>query len=94
MAFNPDKCEIIRITNKKKPNFFNYTLHGISLNETDSPKYLGVNISRDLSWARHINQITMKTNNSLNFIKGNIQTNNPKLKSQHTICGLCMGHLA
>ena len=80
MAFNPDKCEVIRITNKKKPNLFNYTLHGISLKETDAAKYLGVNISRDLSWAKHINQITMKTNNSFNFIKRNIQTNNAKLK--------------
>ena len=80
MAFNPDKCEVIRITNKKKPNLFNYTLHGINLKETDSAKYLGVNISRDLSWSRHINQITMKANNSLNFIKRNIQTNNAKLK--------------
>ena len=80
MAFNPDKCEVIRITNKKKPTLFNYTLHGVGLKETDSAKYLGVNISRDLSWAKHINQITMKTNNSLKFIKRNIQTNNPKLK--------------
>ena len=31
MAFNPDKCGVIRITNKKKHNLFNYTLHGISL---------------------------------------------------------------
>ena len=59
---------------------FNYTLHGVGLKETDSAKYLGVNISRDLSLAKHINQITMKTNNSLKFIKRNIQTNNPKLK--------------
>ena len=81
MAFNPDKFEVIRITNKKKPTrVFNYTLHGVGLKETDSAKYLGVNISRDLSWAKHINQITMKTNNSLKFIKRNIQTNNPKLK--------------
>ena len=80
MAFNPDKCKVIRITNKKKPTLFNYTLHGVGLKETDSAKYLGVNISRDLSWAKHINQITMKTNNSLKFIKRNIQTNNPKLK--------------
>ena len=80
MAFNPDKCEVIRITNKKKTTLFNYTLHGVGLKETDSAKYLGVNISRDLSWAKHINQITMKTNNSLKFIKRNIQTNNPKLK--------------
>ena len=80
MVFNPDKCEVIRITNKKKPTLFNYTLHGVSLKETDSAKYLGVSISRDLSWAKHINQITMKTNYSFKFIKRNIQTNNPKLK--------------
>ena len=80
MAFNPDKCEVIRITNKKNPLPFNYTLHGVNLKETDSAKYLGVNITRDLSWAKHINQITTKTNNSLRFIKRNIQTNNPKLK--------------
>ena len=36
MAFNPDKCEVIRITNKKTPTLFNYTLHGVSLKETDS----------------------------------------------------------
>ena len=80
MAFNPDKCEVIRITNKKKPTLFKYTLHGISLKETDSAKYLGVTIAKDLSWSKHINQITTKANNSLNFIKRNIQTNNPKLK--------------
>ena len=79
MAFNFDKCEVIRIPNKKK-KLFNYTLHGISLNETDSAKTWGVNISRDLSWAKHSNQITMITNNSLKVIKRNIQTNNPKLK--------------
>ena len=77
MVFNPDKCEVIRITNKKKTTLFNYTLHGVGLKETDSAKYLGVNISRDLSWAKHINQITIKTNNSLKFIKRNFQTNNP-----------------
>ena len=64
----------------KKPTLFNYTLHGVGRKETDSAKYLGVNISRDLSWAKHINQITMKNNNSLKFIKRNIQTNNPRLK--------------
>ena len=80
MSFNPDKCEVIRVTNKKKPTIYKYMLHGVSLKETDSAKYLGVNISRDLSWGKHIDQITTKTNNSLNFIKRNIRTNNVKLK--------------
>ena len=28
MAFNPDKCDLIRITNEKTTTLFNYTLHG------------------------------------------------------------------
>ena len=55
-------------------------LHGVRLKETDSAKYLGINISRDLSWGKHIDHITTKTNNSLNFIKRNIRTNNVRLK--------------
>ena len=78
MSSNPDKREVIRVANKKKPTIFKYMLHGVSLKETDSAKYLGVNTSRDLSWGKHIDQITTKTNNSLNFIKRNIRTNNVK----------------
>ena len=52
----------------------------VLVKETGSAKYLGVTITKDLSWCKHINQITIKANNSLNFIKRNIQTNNPKLK--------------
>ena len=36
MSFNPDKCEVIRVTNKKKPTIFKYMLHGVSLKETYS----------------------------------------------------------
>ena len=35
MAFNPNKCELIRITNKEKTILFNYILHGVGLKETD-----------------------------------------------------------
>ena len=76
----PPKCEVIRVTNKKKPTVYKYMLHGIRLKETDSAKYLGINISRDLSWGKNIDHITTKTNNSLNFIKRNIRTNNVRLK--------------
>ena len=80
MAFNPDKCEVIRITKKKTPILHDYKLHGLTLQSTKNVKYLGANISDDLSWTKHINQLTTKGNNTLKFIKRNIQTHNRKIK--------------
>jgi hypothetical protein len=40
MSFNPDKCEVIRITNKKKIIDAKYTIHGQVLHETNRAKYL------------------------------------------------------
>ena len=80
MEFNPDKCEILRISRKKYPVLFPYKLHGIELKTTEAAKYLGVTISKDLSWTNHINNITSKASNSLRFIKRNIKTSNKKVK--------------
>ena len=70
MAFNPEKYEVIRIT-----VLFDYKLHGITLQLTKNAKYLYIQISDDLAWSKYINQMTTKSNNTLKFIKGNIQTN-------------------
>ena len=80
MAFNPDKCEVIRITKKKNPIIFDYKLHGITLQSTKNTKYLGLTISDDLTWSKHIKQTAAKGNNTLKFIKRNIQTHNRKIK--------------
>ena len=41
---------------------------------------LNIWVSHDLSWTKHINQVTTKSNNTLKFNKRNIQTNSRKLK--------------
>jgi hypothetical protein len=46
MRFNPDKCEMLIATNKKSPVHSEYTIHGQVLNQTDSAKYLGLNIHK------------------------------------------------
>ena len=81
MEFNPDKCEVLRITRKKNPTIFNYTLHGKILKSADTAKYLGVTISKDLNWTHHINNTTSKAKNSLRFIQRNIKTQNKKIKT-------------
>ena len=39
MQFHPDKCQVLRITNKRKPIIFNYTLHDIVLVTVTPAKY-------------------------------------------------------
>ena len=73
MEFNPDKCEIIRITNgKKKKIVTNYSIHEHQLKGVKGAKYLGVTIDRTLSWNEHINNVTKKANNTRAFLQRNI----------------------
>lgn len=81
MEFNPDKCEVIRVSRKQNPVIYPYKLHNIELKATESAKYLGVTISHNLSWKPHIETVTSKASNTLKFIKRNIRTNNQKIKA-------------
>lgn len=72
MQFNPDKCEVLTITKKRKQLNFNYTIHGHILQHVDSAKYLGLNISKNLSWNTHVDAVTKKANNTLAFLRRNI----------------------
>ena len=60
MEFNPFKCQVIHITRSKNPNPTQYTLHNCKLEFISLSKYLGVEISSDLSLDTHINRISTK----------------------------------
>ena len=45
MQFNAEKCEVLRITNKKNPTICNYSLHDEHLQTVKQAKYLGATIS-------------------------------------------------
>ena len=72
MSFDPDKCEIIRITKKRKPIDANCTIHGKELGHTKNAKYLGVMISDTLSWNAHVDTVTKKANNTTAFLHRNL----------------------
>ena len=74
MGFNADKCEVIRITNKKRPLCSYYTIHNQKLNVKTEAKYLGVTISSDLSWSRHADHVTKKANSTIGFLKRNMRS--------------------
>ena len=62
MGFNPDKCEVITIRNKRKTISGAYFINQQQLKKTDKAKYLGITIHSKLSWSHHINDTTKKAN--------------------------------
>ena len=75
MEFHPDKCQVLRVSRKRKENVIaaSYTLHGHTLKVVDHVKYLGVTLSSDLKWNRHIGNAINKANSTLGMLKRNIK---------------------
>ena len=82
MQFHPEKCQVLRITNKRKPIIFNYTLHDHILATVTQAKYLGVTITNDLNWKQHVENITKSANKALGFLRRNLRINSVKAKEQ------------
>jgi hypothetical protein len=65
-----------------------HTIHGHILQYVDSTKYLGLNISKNLSWNTHVDAITKKANNTLAFLRRNIGTSPSQLRNEYFVpCG-------
>ena len=82
MEFHPEKCEVLTITRKRKPIVHNYTLHGgHTLEHVENAKYLGITMTKDFRWNTHIDNITSKANQTLGFLRRNVQINCPRIKT-------------
>ena len=82
MLFNPDKCEHIRITNKRNIIQTSYNIHGHTLKETTQAKYLGVTIDNKLSWNSHVNQMMKRANQTTAFLRRNLSRCSKDVKAQ------------
>ena len=58
----------MRMSRKQTPISTQYELSGQVLEEVKDSKYLGVTVSDDLEWTKHINAITTKANSKLSFL--------------------------
>ena len=84
MEFNPDKCEVIRITKRRKKKIVtNYSIQEHQLKKVKGAKYLGLTIDRTLSWNDHISNVTKKANNTRAFLQRNINRCSEAIK---TLC--------
>ena len=72
MEFHPDQCNVLTIGKKANPIKFDYKLHGHTLKPVNNAKYLGCTITSDLSWTNHIKNICGKANETLGFLRRNL----------------------
>ena len=73
MRFQPAKCNMMQLTNKRSSKIqANYTLEGTVLENVESIKYLGVTITNDLKWNTHISNVCTKANRTLRFLRRNL----------------------
>ncbi|XP_072022797.1 uncharacterized protein [Amphiura filiformis] len=82
MRFNTAKCKTLRITTKKNPLISTYTMCNDELEYVSHHPYLGVNISHNLKWSIHINNIIAKANKALWFLRRNLWRCPQKVKEQ------------
>ena len=60
MEFHPAKCQTLSVTRSRKPLQPSYVLHGHTLENVSSAKYLGVTINNTVSWDDHISNTCSK----------------------------------
>ena len=83
MSFNVDKCYVMHLTSpRRKPTVTNYVMDGKILSQVNTNPYLGVTISRDMSWSPHIATICAKANKLLGFLKRNLRRCPQELKEK------------
>ena len=90
MKFNATKCQILQI--KPKNRTFIYKMGGVPLQVVTDCPYLGVNLSHDLSWKNHINQITKKASSTVGFLRRNLR-NCPQDCKKLAYCSLVRSKL-
>ena len=82
MQFHPDKSLVMNISKNRHPFKFTYSLHNTDLKTTDTAKYLGIIISQDMKWTKHITQTCSRANRALGFIKRNVKIRSPRIKEK------------
>lgn len=59
-------------TRAPKSVLSHYEIQGVPIEKVSTFKYLGVNLSSDLTWNEHINIVTSRTSKTLGFVRRNL----------------------
>ena len=69
LVFNLDKCKCRRVAGKSNPIEYSYQVKNQVLTVTPEEKDLGVRISNDLTWSKHVLGHCAQANKLLGFLR-------------------------
>lgn len=80
MDVNVQKTKVMSLSRARTHVAYKYVLRGTALERVDKYKYLGVFISKDLSWKYHVEQLCLKAARTLGFLKRTLFLAPPQVK--------------
>ena len=81
MQLNINKCSVLFITLKRNSVFHDYDILGATLKRVTNHDYLGVTISSDLIWLRHVAIISNKASRTLGLLRRTLSPCSQNVKS-------------
>ncbi len=69
LQFSPHKCKVMSISRCRSKHIYNYCLDGVLLERVDNFTDLGVTVSADLSYHKHVKTKVNKANSIVGLIK-------------------------
>ena len=72
IKFNPSKCTILSVSHSRIPLTKFYSLCGVILSQASVAKYLGVSLSCDMEWAKHIQQVISSCSSTIGLLHRNL----------------------
>lgn len=78
MSLNASKTSLLTFHRKTSYPARDYIICGSSISAVNTYKYLGINLTSDLSWHTHITSITNSANRVLGFLRRNIRLAPPQ----------------
>ena len=81
MELNINECSVLSITLKRSSIFHDHDILGEMLKRVTNHDYLGVSISSDLNWFRHVATISNKASRTIGLLKNTLSRCSQSVKS-------------
>ena len=82
MQFNTDKCHSMKFSLRRNSTTTKYHLGGSFLTSVEDYPYLGLTLSSNMSWTKHINGATARANRILGLVRRNLRGASHKIKEK------------